>query len=104
MMMGAIARMGTVWLATIHGIRLMRSALMCTIAIARAMPRMRPITNPVNVAETVTQAWVSRLRGLRAMPSDVSRNSGVPSVDAKRSLAIWCGAGSSGRSRLHATW
>ena len=82
MMIGAIARIGMLWLATIHGIRLRRSALTCTIATASAIPSSTPMTKPASVAEIVTQAWVSRLRGLSTSPSADSRNSRVPMVEA----------------------
>jgi len=102
MMMGAMARMGTAGSRQSTAFRLCEAR---DIARSRLQVRyeMRPMTNPVNVAGNSDPGMGEQIARIDTMPSAVSRNSGVPSVEANSSVAIWCGAGSSGRSRLHAT-
>ena len=57
MIIGAMARIGTVWEATIQGSRLRSSTLRCTMPIASAMPSMVPTMKPSSVAEAVIQVW-----------------------------------------------
>ncbi len=52
--MGAIARMGMVCEAIIHGIRLLLSSLECTMATASPMPSSIPSANPKSVEDSVT--------------------------------------------------
>ena len=87
MTIGAKARIGTVWDATIQGMRLASTLRTCTIAIANAMPSAAPIAKPTNVAESVTTAWYTRLR------FDVT---GHPNTLRASSATIWCGAGTIG--------
>ena len=53
--MGAMARMGIVCEAMIHGIRLFDRNFRCTMPIASTMPRSDPSTKPSSVEESVTQ-------------------------------------------------
>lgn len=55
MTIGAMARMGMVCDAMIHGIRLRLSALTWTIAMASEIPRRVPSRKPSKVEESVTQ-------------------------------------------------
>ena len=52
---GAIARIGTVCEAIAQGITLMFIALLWTIPIAKIIPKDVPITNPNNVEDNVIQ-------------------------------------------------
>ena len=56
MIIGAMARIGIVCEAMIHGIRLRSRLRAWTIATASAMPSSVPITKPSSVEESVTQA------------------------------------------------
>jgi hypothetical protein len=55
MIIGAIARIGMVCEAMIHGRRLFSSERTCTIAIARPMPSIVPKMKPTSVDDSVTQ-------------------------------------------------
>ena len=55
MTIGAMARIGMVCEAMIHGIRLFDRKVKCTMAMASAMPRSEPSTKPSSVEESVTQ-------------------------------------------------
>ena len=55
--MGAMARIGTVWLAMIHGIKERFIASLWRMSTARPSPSTVPKTNPMSVAESVIQAW-----------------------------------------------
>ena len=57
MMIGAMARIGIVCEAMIHGIRLRSSARRGRSAARAAMPSSEPSTKPSSVADSVTQAW-----------------------------------------------
>ena len=57
MIIGAIARIGMVCEAMIHGIRLRSRVREWTIATASAMPSSVPMAKPRSVEESVTQAW-----------------------------------------------
>ena len=57
MIMGATARIGTVWEAITQGITLRSIARLCTIPTASRMPSATPIANPSRVADNVIQAW-----------------------------------------------
>ena len=52
---GAMARIGMVWDAMIHGIRLFDRNVECTMAIASATPSSEPSTKPTSVEESVIQ-------------------------------------------------
>ena len=54
MIIGAIARMGIVCEAIIHGKTLLFSVGTCTIPIASNIPKTPPITKPTSVEEIVT--------------------------------------------------
>ncbi len=56
MIMGAIARIGTICEQMIQGSRLFSSVRKCTIRMASTMPKMTPMAKPTAVAESVTQA------------------------------------------------
>ena len=56
MIIGAMAMIGTVWLAITQGITLASVVRSWTIAIASRMPKAAPSTNPASVADSVTQA------------------------------------------------
>ena len=53
---GAMARMGTVCEAMIHGSRLRSSTGRWMMPMASVIPRMEPNRNPTRVADTVTPA------------------------------------------------
>ena len=57
MIIGAIARIGIVWLAITQNITLASVVRSCTMAIASRMPSPAPRTKPASVAESVTQPW-----------------------------------------------
>ena len=57
MIIGAMARIGMVWLAITQGITLASVVRSCTIVIARSTPSSAPIAKPSNVADSVIQAW-----------------------------------------------
>lgn len=52
---GAMARIGMVWLATSQGISERSMARLCTISTARRMPSSMPKPKPSKVEESVTQ-------------------------------------------------
>jgi hypothetical protein len=56
MIIGAIARIGIVWLAMAHGITLISIARLCTIPTASNIPSPVPIMNPSRVELSVIQA------------------------------------------------
>ena len=56
MIIGAIARIGMVWVATIQGIRERSAARLCTMTTASRMPSAVPMAKPSSVDESVTQA------------------------------------------------
>ena len=56
MIIGAIARIGTVWLAITQGITLALDVRSWTMTMASRMPSPAPSANPAIVAESVTQA------------------------------------------------
>ena len=55
MIIGAIARIGMVWLAITQGITLASIVRSWTMPIASRMPSPAPSTNPASVADSVTQ-------------------------------------------------
>ncbi len=55
MIIGAIARMGIVWLATTHGMTDRSAARLCTMNTASRMPSPVPMAKPSSVEESVTQ-------------------------------------------------
>ncbi len=55
MMIGAIARIGTICEQMIHGSRLFSSERAWTISTARTMPKTAPSAKPSSVADSVTQ-------------------------------------------------
>ena len=57
MIIGAIARIGIVWLAITHGITLASIVRSWTIPTASTIPSPAPSPNPASVAASVTQAW-----------------------------------------------
>ncbi len=57
MMIGAIARIGTICEKMIHGSRLFSNVRKCTISTASTMPNTAPMAKPSTVADSVTQAW-----------------------------------------------
>ena len=57
MIIGAMARIGMVCEAMIHGIRLRSSAATWTMPTASTMPSTVPKAKPSSVEESVTQAW-----------------------------------------------
>jgi len=56
MIIGAMARIGTVWLAITQGITLALVVRSCTIPTASRIPSAAPSTKPASVADSVTQA------------------------------------------------
>jgi hypothetical protein len=56
MIMGAMARIGTVWLAITQGMTLASMVRLWTMAMASRMPRPVPMRKPSRVAERVIQA------------------------------------------------
>ena len=57
MIIGAMARIGMVWLAITQGITLASIVRSCTMPIASRIPSPAPSTNPASVADSVTQPW-----------------------------------------------
>ena len=57
MIIGAMARIGMVCEAMIHGIRLRSSVATWTMPTAIRMPSAVPKAKPSSVDESVTQAW-----------------------------------------------
>ena len=55
MIMGAMARIGMVWLAIAQGITLRSIARLCTMPMASRMPAPVPMAKPSSVAESVIQ-------------------------------------------------
>ena len=62
MTIGAMARIGTVWLATAQGMTDWSMARLCTMPTASRIPASVPIRNPASVAESVIQPCQTRLR------------------------------------------
>ncbi len=98
MIIGAIARIGTIWLAMAQGMTLRSIALLWMIPIASRMPAPVPKTKPSIVGASVCQAWNRRLRGLPRSSPRRSRIGASPAVVAQSSVPTWCGAGRTGRS------
>ena len=57
MIIGAMARIGIVWLAMTHGITLASIVRSWTMPIASTMPRTAPSAKPSSVADSVIQPW-----------------------------------------------
>ncbi|MCY1241478.1 hypothetical protein D9M72_543820 [compost metagenome] len=57
MIIGAMARIGIVWLAITHGISERSMARLCTMPTASRIPSAAPMPKPSRVAESVIQAW-----------------------------------------------
>ena len=57
MIIGAMARIGTVWLAITQGITLASTVRSCTIQTASRIPSPAPSAKPASVADSVTQPW-----------------------------------------------
>jgi len=55
MIIGAMARIGIVWLAMAQGITLMSMARECTMPTARSTPATVPMAKPTSVADRVIQ-------------------------------------------------
>ena len=57
MIIGAMARIGIVWLAITQNITLASVVRSCTMAMASRIPSPAPSPNPASVADSVTQPW-----------------------------------------------
>ena len=55
MIIGAMAKIGIVWLAIAQGITLRSIARLCTMPMASRMPAPVPMANPSSVADRVIQ-------------------------------------------------
>jgi len=86
--MGASASTGTVCEATTQGMSARSGVRACTISAASTQPNRPPSTKPSSVACAVIQVCSSRLRG---------ESTGQSNTPCHRVMAIWCGAGSTGR-------
>ena len=89
MIIGAMARMGMVWLVMIQGISDLSMARFSTIETASPMPRMVPMAKPSSVEDRVTPPWKISERFEVIFFS---------TVVFQISVTIWCGAGRIGRS------
>ena len=62
MTIGAMARIGTVWLATAQGMTDWSMLRLWTMPTASRMPAPVPMAKPASVADRVTQACQTKLR------------------------------------------